>query len=462
MPKRRKKLNSTTRYLIMLGAILFAANILLGVVLLQQSISTVQAMVRKSMMNVTTTAASLIDGDILRDLTREDIGSPPYGRIYSSLSAFQKNTDVKYIYAVRQTGEDSFVFTVDPDPVDPGEFGEEVLVTDALREAAQGVAAVDDAPAEDEWGNFYSAYCPVFDSEGRVAGIIGVDFDAKWFSDQLMEHSWSIILVSVISIAVASLIVLFVTSRVRKQYRRLNATLAVLNSDIEALESEISSDDYLASETRKKADAPDEEPSEEGIGESDSEIEELRRKMNGMHNEIRKYLAFVEKKSRTDAMTRVGNSTAYAETFRALNKRIEENDPSVSFRIAVFDINFLKPVNDEFGHTFGDNIIKAAARIIAEVFGYENAFRIGGDEFLVILENVSADEIVSGFEKLDRAIEDYNASEAERKGVLSISKGQAEYRPGEDKAFRDVFHRADQEMYADKEEYHRKHSAPLR
>ena len=188
---RSSGLSYTTRYVLLFSALLLVTNIVLGAVILHQSVSTVRKMVRQSMLNVSTTAATLVDGDLAGGFTADDVGTEKYDYVLSELSAFQNNTDIEYIYMVRQDGEDHFVFVMDADPEDPADFGEEVLVTSALKSAAKGTAMVDNEPAQDEWGNFYSAYSPVFDSNGNIACIIGVDYDADWYDRKILENSRS-------------------------------------------------------------------------------------------------------------------------------------------------------------------------------------------------------------------------------------------------------------------------------
>jgi diguanylate cyclase (GGDEF)-like protein len=61
------------------------------------------------------------------------------------------------------------------------------------------------------------------------------------------------------------------------------------------------------------------------------------------------------------------------------------------FTILVLDINNLKKINDDFGHSEGDNLIKLAADFLRSNFRQEDIIaRIGGDEFCVLLPNTSA------------------------------------------------------------------------
>ncbi len=61
--------------------------------------------------------------------------------------------------------------------------------TDALYQASLGKPSVDKVPYEDSWGRFYSAYSPVFDSNGKVAGIVAVDFSADWYDKQIRTQA---------------------------------------------------------------------------------------------------------------------------------------------------------------------------------------------------------------------------------------------------------------------------------
>ena len=85
-----------------------------------------------------------------------------------------------------------------------------------------------------------------------------------------------------------------------------------------------------------------------------------------------------------DPLTGVKNKLAYAEAEAKINTEITDGicDP---FAIAICDINGLKEINDSLGHTAGDQYIRDACGIICRIFSHSPVFRIGGDEFCVIL-----------------------------------------------------------------------------
>ena len=448
---RSSGLSYTTKYILLFSVLLLVTNIVLGAVILHQSVSTVRKMVRQSMLNVSTTAATLVDGDLAGGFTADDVGTEKYDYVLSELSAFQNNTDIEYIYMVRQDGEDHFVFVMDADPEDPADFGEEVLVTKALRSAAKGTEMVDDEPAQDEWGNFYSAYSPVFDSDGRIACIIGVDYDADWYDRQILENSVSVGIISILSVILTLMILLIVTGNIRKKFAELNADLSTLATDVEELASDLASD---AKYRRPEKSVP-EDDTEMYTDLSASDIEALSGRIRSLHTDIKAYIDHVHEKALTDALTNVGNTAAYMERTEKLDSDIAGG--KASFHVAVFDINYLKHLNDEYGHMCGDRVIRAAAALIAGVFGESNTYRIGGDEFIAIVEGAADEDMEARLVRLDEDTESYNEANRALDGTLSISKGLASYVPGEDANFKSVFSRADKDMYESKVRFHKEH-----
>ena len=429
---KQKKLSLTTRYVLMVGLLLMAANLLLGVVIQRQSQSAMRAFIEKNMLDVANAAAGMLDGDVLGALTAEDVGGETFNDIARKLTVFLNKADIHFIYTVKQSAEGVYTFIVDPDPVDPGEFGEEIVVTEAVIQAGKGVAAVDSAPAADRWGNFYSAYSPVFDSEGRVAGIVGIDFDADWYQREIRKNTMYITIFTVASVLLGGLVVFLITHRVRKRFVELTDELTSLSSSMEELMREVG-----LPTGRNEAD--DTEASED-------ELEGLGSKISDMQREMGLYLDHIHRQAYTDALTKVGNSTAYHERIRAVDGDIAAG--RAAFSVALFDVNSLKEINDNLGHEYGDMVIVGAAEAIAGVFGAQSTYRIGGDEFAVVKEDVAESDMAG----VDRAISEFNAAET---GVtLSLSKGASRYRPGVDAAFKDVFARADQAMYKNKKEYY--------
>lgn len=463
--KRSKKKSSsfTHQYVIIFGLLLAVANLLLGIVLIQRSTATVRNLIRKNMLDLSNTAASLIEGDELASLTEENVGSQAYRHILEELTAFQNNVDIEYIYAVKPCSDGTFIFTVDADPGDPAQYGEKVLVTDALISAAQGTASVDDSPAADEWGNFYSSYSPVYDSKGEIAGIIGVDFDSEWYENQIRSNTSLILVISALFVLVGIVVFILISRRLQARFTALNHEIITLAEDIDSLTRELTSDEgYISSLSELEQSGQGMPDHTASSGSTDSsgksgqpgydEIEELSSKIRSMHSEMKRYLEYAERRAVTDALTNVSNTTAYRGLQDRLNKEIAEG--TASFSLVIFDINDLKITNDQHGHVYGDRIIHSAANAIASVFGTRNTFRIGGDELLAVTSGKDLEEMNQLVAQVEAAVSASNGTENTPGLVLSLSKGFAIYEPGKDTCYKDVFVRADECMYTDKQQYH--------
>ena len=434
--------------MILVGILLLAANSILGMVLISQSKSAMQTMIRKSMLDIVNSAAGLLDGDVLGALTEEDVGSPAYEDILQKLTVFQERVDIEYIYSVRQIGPECFVFTVDADPVDPGAFGEEILVTGALLEASNGKPSVDSSPAADRWGNFYSAYSPVFNSAGQVSGIVGVDFSSAWYEAAVRRHVCTIGIISVLSVVTGAVVMFLITRKVRAKFRELDKELSLLSGNVDALTEDILSKPGFRDRVREGTSSEtDDVPTDA------DELFSLRTKIRSMQRELDLYLDYIHAQAYTDSLTGVGNTNAYQERLLLLNPQIEEQ--RAAFSAAVFDIDNLKTVNDCYGHLCGDRVICGAADAIAGVFGAENTFRIGGDEFLAITGCTEA-EVAAKLEEIRKAIARFNAAPNHPEAALSLAMGASVFRPGKDSSFREVFVRADEAMYENKGQHHRR------
>ena len=443
MTKRKRKLNLTTQYVIIVCALLLAVNVTLGLLLMSQSGKAMKEMIRRNMLSVADTVAASLDGDAFAAIDGNNAGTPEYDGIYSDLTNVlraQKDSDIKYIYTVKKQG-DHFIFVVDPDPVKPGLYGDSVVDTDSQAAAWNtGVSAVDAEKYQDEWGSFYTAWSPIKNFSGKVVGLVGVDFVADWFDEQIAAHTKFVVIGSALSLVVGAVIMLLLTGQLRSRIRELNSEMQTLSGDVEKLSNEI----------RVRPGYSDAAPEENESGDT---IGELSGKIHAMRGKLQAYMQYAHEQAYTDSMTGVANKTAYLDYVKELNSRI--NNGTASFAIAVFDVNGLKTTNDNYGHECGDRIIIDAAEMIRRVFGDEQLFRIGGDEFIVILGATTEKELNEKLAQLEELVAAFNSGEKRYAMTLSFSGGGAVYRPGEDAAFKEVFKRADEAMYQNKGNYYK-------
>ena len=200
----------STRIILMVECILLISSTLFCSVSIYMSRLGIRKAIQQRMLDISNCAAGSVDGEVMKTFSKETVGSDEYNKVYNNLTVFRDNVELEYVYCIKQTGPQEFIFTMDLDQVTPASYGDSVKFTDALAKAAKGVASVDEVPYTDKWGKFYSAYSPVFDSSGKVAGIVVADFSSQWFDSQLAEQSrasvTSYIIILVFSQVVAGLL----------------------------------------------------------------------------------------------------------------------------------------------------------------------------------------------------------------------------------------------------------------
>ena len=142
-----------------------------------------------------------------------------------------------------------------------------------------------------------------------------------------------------------------------------------------------------------------------------------------------------------DALTGVGNKLAYQEKQSAMDIKLSRGTLR-AFGVVVFDLNGLKNINDTRGHEEGDEYIKAATGMISKIFPNSPLYRIGGDEFVAVLEGhdyTDRNRLIDTFEE--------EVERNQREGRVVISSGLGVFKPYDDKCYNDVFVRADRMMY---------------
>ncbi len=232
---KRKRISVLAKYLLAIDISLLIINICLGYVLMKQSSSALISLIQNRMLDMSNTAASMIDGDALEKLKAEDIATEKYQKVIRTLRHFQNNIDLKFIYCIKDMGNNKFILSVDPSIVETGEFGDPIVTTDALIQASLGKPAVSTESYEDKWGRFYSSYSPIFNSSGKVAGIVAVDLTADWYEKQFFNSVRTILISTFLSIIVGGLILILVTHISRKRFRYFYSQLSLLKNTIEEL-----------------------------------------------------------------------------------------------------------------------------------------------------------------------------------------------------------------------------------
>ena len=147
-----------------------------------------------------------------------------------------------------------------------------------------------------------------------------------------------------------------------------------------------------------------------------------------------------------DPLTGIRNKTAYDQYIKSHEVAFLSGNEGFGF--AMVDLNFLKKVNDTYGHDKGNVLIIKLSETVCMVFSHSPVFRIGGDEFIVVLQGRdyhSVEALIKEFRAvLDGFAKDPSLPPWEK---VSAAIGYALYDKETDSCIEDVFKRADEAMY---------------
>lgn len=184
----------------------------------------------------------------------------------------------------------------------------------------------------------------------------------------------------------------------------------------------------------------------------DDEVGVLTEAFSQLISNLRIYISDLSNLAYTDALTSVHNKGAFDIKIKNIQEAINEGK-ELEFAICIFDCNELKEINDTYGHDKGDLYLKNTCRTICHTFRHSPVYRLGGDEFGAILQNVdykNRDKLIKRFDKTCKeTIEDLN----EPWEKVDVARGMAIYDPIKDLFANDVARRADKLMYEDKRKY---------
>ena len=356
------------------------------------------------------------------------------------------NSDIKFIY-VYKIMEDGchVVFDLDTPLLEASEPGEIEEFDKSFKPYLPDLLAgrpIKPIPNNDKYGHLLTIYKPVYDTTGKCVCYAGLDF-----SMEILNDYGRTFIAKVIALFFGAVIWIFVL--VLKLIEN-NIILPVNTMAYCARNFAYDSEEARAHniERMRKLEIK-----------TNDEIENLysaflKTTSDSMHyfENFRKAkieVAVMDKLAHTDSLTGLKNKTAYIKRTAKFDADIAEGH--AEFAIIMIDVNFLKRVNDTYGHEYGNIYLINAGKLACSVFGEENVYRVGGDEFVVVLD---ADELATCEElvaKLRATIKNLQKdSKLEPWEKVSAAVGVAYYDERHDKTAEEVFKRADADMYKNK------------
>ena len=366
---------------------------------------------------------------------------------------------VEYVYYMVPTGEPTHVYYVldavrDVKEVNGKEYinlaidvPEEPEAHKSLWEAWDtGLKATGYDTFDNEYGKTYGYYAPLY-INGEKVGIMGVDCAIASVNAEILRNTLRQLFGMGVIFILCVVVLLIV---IHRRYISKLSHLQVKISDYAQRK-----DASIVGSIEKYAVGKDEISSlGNQIAAMILELENYMKNLVETTNELsttKKQAAEMSELAHKDALTGIRNKTSYDNEARRIDWALE--DGYRDFGIAMIDLNFLKRINDTYGHEKGNIAIRKLSDLVCTVFAHSPVFRIGGDEFAVILEKSDFRNIDALVDKFNKAIEEIEKDTSlEPWEKISASIGYAKYDPMRDNNVANVFKRADKAMYQRKKE----------
>ena len=425
-------------------ATLFAGGVLFFLVrgiYRQQMTDTYGAVAR----NFVEAAALVVDErDLPLILGADGDETPEYRELFANIRAFYARSDniIRYlnVYAVGEKDGRGYAMTI-CDPSWTGyKYGRTFWMDEDPYYADIGAQMLDPKDnhlvgpviSHGHWGWLMTVYKPLYDPSGKKVAFIGVDLDMGQAMREIQALDAKILsLELVIFSMLLAIIYSIITQQIILPVKKLQGMLL-----------------YFREHREKQKDV---------TITSGDEFEELYKDISDSQDiiledsaQLQDYLGIIQRMALRDELTGVQNHTAYENKVSELTAVITAG--TAEFAILMADMNGLKFVNDVYGHEKGYIALQAMSKALCDVFKHSPVYRIGGDEFVVVLMNrdyMNRDALLAALAPYER-VRDRKAAEPWKE--VAMATGIALYDPLADRSYTDVFNRADEAMYAHKRE----------
>ena len=405
-----------------------------------------------------------IDDDDMAECAKTFTESEKYNETREVFDRFIDNyTDVHYLYILRPVDDPALIRSIlsanstyekehEPENVIYIGDGEEGWYTEESAEKFRKILNGDSDvyfTETTEWGTDYTLARPLVNSAGEHYGVLCVDISIDEIRNTIYRDIMtSIGIIIIMSLLFIVVIAAWIRNNVTAPIRKLKESVEVFANSSSGVRNP---DNLLFI------------PPEINTG---NEVQALSEAVTKLATDMKQYIKDIvkaESKATSlethvsqinaiayqDALTLVKNKTAYEEKALEIDSKIDSG-PAV-FALVMADLNGLKKLNDRYGHDKGDQYIKGACEMISDVYAHSPVYRIGGDEFVVILEGRDYRDRENLLETIrTRFDKSYAQKDLVPWNRYWAALGMAVYDCETDRDISSVFKRADHEMYMEK------------
>ena len=412
---------------------------------------------------ITSLMSQVVDGNLVQTYLEEGIDADEYQALRKQLFEIKENyPDVLYAHVIHFEEEGArVIFNLqNTGKMAIGAPGQVMELLDPYREYVDKLVRgmqVSVVTGKTEDGRMFAYFEPVRDDLGKVQCHVCVAFSMEELYQQ--DFSYLIGVLFVVGIGVTLVLVLDVNMVRRSVIRPLKQ----MSDCARSFTYDTESDRFRNVQAMEELNIQTHDEIQELYYEFMSVMKEslyymtnLSRAKNSIQAQEEK-LDQISETAYKDALTRVGNQASFNKLTDTLNRDIAEK--KAKFAIVMVDLNNLKYVNDTYGHKYGDSYIKGCCNIICGVYKRSPVFRVGGDEFVVVLRN---EDYISRLLRMTQITEAFMASYGQESAQpwekYSASVGMSEYTDA-DTNVDQVVKRADAAMYENKQKFKKKYGS---
>ena len=407
--------------------------------------------------NILVYISNQIDMDDLYQSTLTGVKSEKYPKVQTMLNGMVDDFELFYLYSLFTRNDTIFNIcsATSKEERDRGEEDMKLLEPttayqpEEVQKYTEAIKKDDTSFFEEDsdYGAAYTACKPYVTSTGVHFGVLCADISIEDLHKTVNNYIIYNIMLTLVLGMLFGLILIF--------WLRHNVT-----GPIQELER---SARHFAEKSHSKK-TPDELIFDTPDIHTDNEVESLSDTITQMSKDMRNYVQGIltaEEQTRAaqqkvagmailafkDALTHVNSKVAYEKMKENLQDSI--NKEKAEFAIVMMDVNNLKTINDNYGHDCGDKYIFGSCHIICGIYKHSPVYRIGGDEFLVLLRNSDYENRDALLKETEEAFKkSMNDTSVEPWERYSAAFGMSEYQKGDDVDA--VFKRADENMYRNK------------